>query len=429
MTINAFASVRVAILGLAFTVMILESVWSEALPASTKSPAELKIELANNAIKINPKNVDAYNALALALARRARETADPKFYDEASEALEKSLEYAPDNFEAKKIETWLALGKHEFSRALELARALNSRMPDDILVYSLLTDACIEMGRYNEAEKAAQWALDIRPGDIAGITRASYLRELFGQIDGAIELMQSAYHKTEPSELENRAWVLTQIAHLQLLNGKADLAEKILDEAMRLFPGYHYALGNLVKVRTAQKRFQDAATAAQDFYTAAPHPENLFVVGEALVRSGKTDEAKKVFAEFEENAIAESEGFDNANRELTFYFANYAGKPEEALRIASLEFSRRQDVHTLHAYAWALHANGIFAEAQKQIDAALAIGIRDPAISYHAGAIAAKLGDLEMAEKHLKASLDQCPNSEVSDSARQALATLGKTRL
>lgn len=150
------------------------------------------------------------------------------------------------------------------------------------------------------------------------------------------------------------------------------------------------------------------------------------MLAEALVRAGKDEEAKIAFAEFESKALAESEGFDNANRELTFYFADHADKPKEALRIAELEIARRQDLQTLHAYAWALYVNGKFAEAREQIDKALAVGTRDPALLYHAGVIAMKAGDTVMAQRHLEASLAQTPNSEVATSARDALAAFQK---
>jgi hypothetical protein len=58
--------------------------------------------------------------------------------------------------------------------------------------------------------------LDIRPGNVPGLTRAAYLRELFGDVDGSIELMEMAYRQTPPNELEDRAWILTQLAHLRL---------------------------------------------------------------------------------------------------------------------------------------------------------------------------------------------------------------------
>ena len=50
------------------------------------------------------------------------------------------------------------------------------------------------------------------------------------------------------------------------------------------------------------------------------------------------------------------------------------------LRVAKQEFAWRHDVYTLDAYAWALHVNGQDAEARKQIETALAVGIRDSKI-------------------------------------------------
>ena len=382
--------------------------------AKSPTPAEVRIEQARAAIAANPKNADAHNALALALTRRGRETSDHEWYEQADAAVQDSLRLAPDNFEARKIETWVSLGRHKFSRALEQARALNKRMPDDVLVYALLIDACIEMGEYEEAEKAAQWALDMRPGDIAALTRAAYLREIFGDIQGAIDLMQSAYAKTAPAEVEDRAWILCQFAHLELLRGAPDVAERALTEVRQLFPDYHYALANLVKVHAARGHFDEAVAAARKFCEGAEHSENLFVLGKALARAGKADEASQVFAAFEKQAIRVAMAADNANRELASYYADFAARPAEAVRFAALEFGRRQDIFTRHTYAWALSAAGRNEEASEEMTKVLALGYRDPVAFYHAGVIAKRLGDRAAAEKHFDAALKQAPQSEVS---------------
>jgi hypothetical protein len=96
--------------------------------------------------------------------------------------------------------------------------------------------------------------LDLRPGNLPGLTRAAYLRELFGDLDGSVELMNIAYQSTPPSEAEDRACMLSQIGHLQLMSGKITDADNTLQQALALFPGYHYALGNLAKARIEQKR-------------------------------------------------------------------------------------------------------------------------------------------------------------------------------
>src|SRR5262249_26389112 len=144
-----------------------------------------------------------------------------------------------------------------------------------------LTDANVELGNYDDAEKAAQWMLNLRPGNLPGITRAAYLRELFGDLDGALELMNIAYQSTPPGEREDRAWILTQIGHLQMTSGKASDAESTLELALMIFPRYHYALQNLAKVRIEQKRYDDAVILLQQRYDDAHHAENLYDLAEA----------------------------------------------------------------------------------------------------------------------------------------------------
>ena len=346
----------------------------------TASAAERRIAAAERRIAAMPQSPDGYNDLALGLTQRARDTADPALYDRAEEAVRRSLELKPGNLEGKKMRVWTLLGQHQFAAALELARSLNKQIPDDVQVYGFLTDAHVELGNYKEAEEACQWMLDLRPGNVAGLTRAAYLRELFGDIEGSIELMASAYQRTPPDEIEERVWLLTQLGHLESAAGRFENAERLLHDALRAIPDYHYALANLAKLRTAQDRHEEAARLLKRRYDVAPHPENLYEFAEAVERAGRPAEARRAYAEFEKRALKEAENWDNANRELIFYYARHAGKPEEALRIARMEFGRRQDVYTLDAYAWALHANSEHREARDQVSRVLAVGTNDPAL-------------------------------------------------
>jgi len=198
-------------------------------------------------------------------------------------------------------------------------------------------------------------------------------------------LMNTAYEGTVPTETEDRAWILSQMGHLRFIAGRIDDAENILRQALNLFPGYHYALGNLAKVRITQKRYAEAVTLLQERYEAAPHAENLYDLAEALELAGRKDEAKNAFKEFETKSLAESTRKDNSSRELTFYYAEHAHEPAKALEIAGQELAWRHDVYTLDAYAWALHVNGRDAEARKQIETALSVGIQDSRIFAHAG--------------------------------------------
>ncbi|MEZ5403043.1 MAG: tetratricopeptide repeat protein [Bryobacteraceae bacterium] len=356
-------------------------------PASGDSPASGKISAAQQSIEKNPKSADGYVRLAMALAARARETSDPSYYDKANAELDRAAALAPESLDAARARIWVALGKHEFAHARELATALNKRVPDDLMTYALLVDANVELGRYDDAENAANWLLRLRPGNIPGFTRAAYLRELFGDLEGALDLMGKAFERTSPAETEERAWIMTHMSHLHLVAGNVAFAERAAKEALRLFPDYHYALAALAKIRAKQGRHADAAALFEKRYEAAPHPENLYDVAKAWSQSGDLERANAAYGAFEKGARAEMDGPDNSNRELIAYYAGEGNRPDEALRIAEMEHARRQDVHTLDAYALALHANGRDGEARRAIEKALAVGVRDPEILAHAASI------------------------------------------
>jgi tetratricopeptide (TPR) repeat protein len=308
---------------------------------------------------------------------------------------------AANSVDTEKARISTLLGEHEYPAALEAAQALNKQDPDDVMVYGLLTDANIELGNYRDAEISAQWMLNLRPGNLPALLRAARLRELFGDPEGAYELTELAYQSTSPADTEQRPAILTQMAHLRLATGNVDAADKLLQQTLTDFPGYSPASVELAQVRIAQKRYQDAVVLLQQRYQSAPHPESLYQLAEALQQAGRAADAQKAFQEFETKALANSAKKDNSNRELIFYYADRAHQPAKALMLAQQEIAWRHDVYTLDAYAWALHVNSQDAEARKQIETALAVGIRDPKLLLHAGAITQSLGDIPAAENYL----------------------------
>ena len=348
------------------------------------SPAEQSILGARQAIADKPLQYSGYNLLAAALVRRAQETSDVGFYAQAEGAVKKSLDLAPDNFDTQKIRVSILLGEHQYPVALEAAKALNKRVPDDVMVYGLLTDANVELGNYKDAEVSAQWMLNLRPGNLPALVGAARLRELFGDGEGALELLDLAYQSTPPTETGERAGILTQIGHLRSASGNTEAADRFFQQALALFPNYASALGNLAQLRIAQKRYAEAVVLLEQRYQSEARAANLYDLAEALQLAGRESEAKKTFSDFENKALAESNGMNSSNRELILYYADHAHQPAKALEVARVEYAWRHDAYTLDAYAWALHVNGQDAEARKQIQTALAVGIRDERLLSHA---------------------------------------------
>ena len=368
--------------------------------------AELSMTQAQAAIQNKPGQYLGYNLLATALIRRARETSDPNFYAQAETAVKKSAQLSPKNFETEKIRVSILLGEQDFPAALEAANALNKQVPDDVTVYGLQSEADTALGNYQDAEIAAQWMLNLRPGNIPALIQAAKLRRVFGDLDGSYELFQLAYESTLQSENEERAWLLTQMGALRLTSGKIDAAEKLLQQALDTFPNYPLAMNRMAEVRTVQARYDDALGLLRNCYQSAPRAENLYALAKALHLAKHEAEADRASAEFETKSLQESDKKDNSNRDLVFYYADYAKQPTKALRVAELEYEWRKDVYTLDAYAWALHTAGQNSEAFRQIKAALSVGVRDARIFSHAGEIASKSGDVAAAELYLKRSAE-----------------------
>jgi tetratricopeptide (TPR) repeat protein len=408
---------------------LVTALWLQAVAeVPAPSPAERRAAEARRALDKDPRSASAQAALAMALAGRARETADPAFYAQALSVVDAALERDPSGYEARRARTWALLGQHRFEEAEGEARRLLAQAPDDLQANGMLVDALAELGRYAEAEEVAQFMLDLRPSNVPGLTRGAYLRESFGDIDGALEFMEEALQFVPQEELEERAWILTQVAHLHLAAGRVEAAGRAAEAALGLFPDYHYALAQLARVRSAQGRPAEAVALLERRLERAPHPENRFELAETLARAGRAAEARAAYAAFEAEARREMDGPDNANRELVRYYAGPGRRPTDALRIAEREIARRRDLQTQDAYAWALHAAGRHAEAYAAYQAALAGGSRDAGMLGRAGLAALAAGREEEGRRWIEASLRANPYSEGAAEARKALAGRGGRR-
>ncbi|HXW92086.1 MAG TPA: tetratricopeptide repeat protein [Terriglobales bacterium] len=401
---------------------------TSALAQSTTGPtfAEASMVEAQKAISSQPALAAGYEQLATALLRRARETSDASYIRQADEAAERALQLAPDDFESQRTEVFVRLAQHEFPAALEHAKALNKRLPDDVLTYGLLTVGNAELGNYAEAENAAQWMLNLRPGNLPALINTAYLRELFGDPNGAYQLLEVASQSTAPTETEERAWIMTRMAHMRLISGNADSADRLLQSALDDFPGYRAALAGLAEVRLAQKRYDEAIALLQQGQPIPARAASLYLLAEAFGLAGHRTEAVRAYQEFEARAKAESASKDNANRELVLYYVDYLKQPSQALALARQELGWRHDVYTLDCYAWALHANGQDLEARQQIESALAVGIRDARLFRHAGEIALRSGDFAAAQRYLQQAIDS--NTPDSEQAKATLASLKERR-
>ena len=404
-------------------VLVVPPVYAQSSPANM-TPAEQRISWAQAAIQENSARSQQYNELAMAYVRRVRETANTSWYDYAERALQESLQINPENLEAQRTEAAVLIGRKEFAKALDILKILNAKMPDDLTTYGLVVDADIALGNYKDAETAAQWMLDLRPGNIPGLLRGARLRRLFGDTEGAMQLYSESYQHVPQTQTEDLAWILTQMANLDLSTGNVEGAEKLLQSALGKFPNYYLALESEARVRMAEQKSEDAVNLLRARNQNFPTLESKYALAKAFDAAGQANEADNAFADFEQAALIRINSSDNANLELIQHYLGRGKMPAEALRIAQIEIARRRDVETIDSYAWALSMTGQHRKAQNEIAAALALGVRDANFFYHAGVIAARLNDKTSAERYLNESLQLNSLSECAGLVREELSKL-----
>jgi tetratricopeptide (TPR) repeat protein len=374
-------------------------------------------------ISATPDDGEAYRDLGLAFLQRVRERGDPALYDLADEALGRARRLRPtDPLVLVGVGT-LQLARHEFADALVTGQAALRVEPQLASAQGVEADALVELGRYNEAVEAVQRMVDIRP-DAASLARVSYLRELHGDLDGAVEAMRTA--AAEAGRPENVAYLSVLLGDLLVYQGERAAAAESYERALDQVPEFPSALAGQARLAVAADDL-DAAVALYGRAAAIlPLPEYVVGLGEAREAEGDVAGAVEQYAlaRFEVD-LYRSSGVV-VDLELALFEADH-GDPKEALRLAEAAYAERRTVRTADALAWALYRTGRIEQASARMDDALALGTRLPLLHFHAGSIAAARGDRRTARRELEAALalDAGFSATGAARARALLADLG----
>ena len=394
------------------------------LPSATPaSPTVAVIADLGSRISANPNDAGSLRDLGLALLQRVRETADASLYAQADQALRRAHQLDPEDPLVDVGIGGLQLGRHDFADALATGRKVLSILPDLPAARAIEVDALVELGRYKEADKAVTRLLQLRP-DIVSLPRVSYLRELHGDITGAIEAMRSA---TESPGLapENIAYVTSLLGTLLVRNGDLTGAATDYRHAIELVPDYAPAIAGLGRLAVGRGDLNEALSDFRRASDILPLPEYVIALGETQQLAGDTVRSAESYG----LARAEIRLFESAgvtvDLELALFEADH-GDPQRAFELATAAYSRTPTVRAADSLAWALHRLGRDREARVSADEALRLGSKDPLLRFHSGAIAAALGDTATARRDLTMALhaDAGFSPTGADEARRILAGL-----
>jgi tetratricopeptide (TPR) repeat protein len=390
----------------------------------TSASTDKQIEALQDRLRAHPNDWQSYSQLGLAYLQKARETGDPTYYQKTEEALEKALSFQPDDYASISAKGALALARHDFASALEWGEKARQINPSRTYAYGVIADAQIELGRYEEAIETLQTMVDLRP-DMSSYSRISYLRELYGVTDGALEMMQLAVDSGTPNS-EGTAWVRTQLANLYFNRGDLDHAELEYQRTLQDRPDYVYALAGLGRVHAAQGDMDEAIRSLKQAVSIMPLPEFVITLGDLYQTSGQQESANQQY-----QLVVAIETLHRANgvdmdMEIALFNADHDQNTEETLALARKAYANRPSIQAADALAWALYKTGNYEEAQNYSAKALHLGTKDSLKLFHAGMIALELGDKEQAREYLEEALAINPHFSIlyAEEARRTLETL-----
>jgi tetratricopeptide (TPR) repeat protein len=399
--------------------------FGEAIDRSITSTGRL-IESLQARLRGSPDDWQAYSQLGVAYLSKARETGDPTYYQKAEGVLNKALTLAPEEYTAVGAMGALALARHQFHEALEWGERARQINPDRTYAYGVIADAQIELGRYDEAVQTLQMMVDLRP-DMNSYTRISYIRELYGDTDGALDMMRRAVEGGVPGA-ESTAWTRTQLANLYFNLGQLEPAEAEYQHALAEKPGYLYALAGLGRVRAAQGRTDEAIALLSQASQTMPLPEFVITLGDIYLAAGQPQMAQQQY-----DLLAVIQQLYQANSvdlelEMALFKADHRQDLAATVAQARQVFERRPSIHAADALAWALYQAGDYREAQSFAQQALRLGTKDALKLFHAGMITYRLGDEPQARDYLERALQINPHFSLlyADEARRILEKLQK---
>jgi len=364
-----------------------------------------------------PASPQLLTDLGVTYLARARETADPTFFDRAAEALGRSRSLDADRPPTLTALGLLALARHDFSAALELGARAHELDPASPEALGVVVDAHAELGHYDEAAAAAQEMVDRRPS-LASLSRVSYLRELNGDVAGAVTAMTQAALAGAGSA-SDAASVEALLGDLHLGRGDLDEAEAAYLRSTAKVPGLGAGEVGLARVAAARDDLGAAIPRLEAVVARLPQPAWVALLGDAYSAAGRADDAAAQY-----DLVRQIEALNRASGvtvdlELARFEADHArdpgAQPELAVEMARSALQTRPTVFASDALAWSLYQTGRADEALPHAQAAVRLGTADGLLWYHLAAIEADLGTTDLARRHVGQALAMSPYLTIRD--------------
>ena len=367
---------------------------AEIPPAA--SAAE-RISILQRAARDTQAGAGVYAALGEAYLQRARESGEPGFYSRAGRSFGAALRRDARNIDAVLGAGTLAGLRHDFLQQLRRGREAQRLVPGLVSPLPEIADAQIELGRYGAAERTLQQLLDAKP-NLTSYSRVSYLRELTGDLPGAVAAMRLAA-SAGGGDPENVAYVQVLLGDLQLQRGRVAAARLAYTAALRSLPGYPAGMVGLARADAAGGDLGRAAARLRRAAAQLPLTATLSLLAQAEEALGRPAAAEAALdaARAQQQLYAAADTLPDA--EAVLFEADH-GDPTEAVALGRRVWRSAPSIRSADALGWALVRAGEPRAGAAWARRALRTGSRDPLYSLHAAVAHERAGRPQVAERY-----------------------------
>lgn len=273
------------------------------------------------------------------------------YYPAALKVLNDIPEDYPEKdiqFRKLAMQAGVYLSLHDFDKALQIAEQAVTFNPYNAQIYGALVDANVELGNYAAAVAAADKMISIRP-DLRSYARVSYLREIHGQVDEAIQAMEMAVQAGYPG-YEETAWARLTLGELYEKYGTLAAAEMQYKQILAERENYPFAIAALANIEFQKGNYQKAEKGLKKAASVIPEfgfYQDLAKVYKATKQMEAYDTTVKELHLMLDDDIANGH---NMTLEYAHLYHDLIEDQEKALEYALNEYEKRPhniDVNSL----------------------------------------------------------------------------------
>lgn len=331
-------------------------------------------------------------ALTTLVEYQTSPSATPATLDRAERQAREALRRDPADVEALDALAVAAASRHRFREALRLTERSLELAPERLAPLGIRGDALIELGRYRKGFAVAEASLNARP-DIASYARASYAAELRGNQLEAIALMRLAAESGLPGNAARTGSQL-QLGLLLLREGRIDAAAAAFRTIGRENPGNPEAVIGAARVAVARGQLRRAESLYRKGIVELPDADHWAELADVQQALGKRNAARSSVAKARAGLTAGAEVEDNAVERVVLE-ADWTRPDAALIAEARAARERRPSVTGDAALAWVLTRASRCGEAHRLARRSLRLGTRDPLMIFRAAMAARCAGDAD----------------------------------